>query len=133
MGKSERRKGATAERELAKILFDELGIELKRNLDQTRDGGYDLVGLDLAIEVKRRESESRGSWWVDAVKKAGKKIPVLAYRSNRRPWQFMLPLEAVIHGHHFSGNLVDTATLYTSGFCYWVRENWDQLTEKRHG
>lgn len=129
MGKSERRKGAEGERELASILSGELGIELKRNLDQTRDGGYDLQGLCLAIEVKRREKEDLSGWWRDAVHKAGGRIPVLAYRRSRQPWRFVVPLEAVMYGHHFVHNLVDTATLYTSGFCYWVRENWDQLKE----
>ena len=128
MGKSERTKGAAAERELAKILFEELGVEMKRNLNQTREGGYDLLGLNLAIECKRREKEDLGGWWRDAVKKADGKIPVLAYRASRQPWRFILPVEAVMHGHHFVSNFVDTATLYTSGFCYWVRENWDQLT-----
>ena len=41
---SERRKGADGERELAKLLYDRLGVELKRNLEQSRNGGYDLEG-----------------------------------------------------------------------------------------
>ena len=49
-------KGKSAERELAKLLGDHLGLELSRNLDQTRDGGYDLIGLPgIALEVKRCE------------------------------------------------------------------------------
>ena len=129
MGKSERRKGAAGELELARILSEELGVEMKRRLNQTRDSGYDLEGLNLAIEVKRREKADVMGWWRDAVKKSDGKIPVLAYRASRQPWRFMMPVEALMHGHHFVNNYADTATLFTSGFAYWVRENWDRLKE----
>lgn len=38
-----RNQGASAERELARAIFDELGVRLVRNLEQSRRGGYDLV------------------------------------------------------------------------------------------
>ena len=37
------RKGASAEREVAGLIALNLGIKLKRNLEQTRGGGHDLV------------------------------------------------------------------------------------------
>ena len=66
-GNMSRNKGQRGERAVAKLLMDatkelyeELGIEqpeFKRNLMQTQNGGYDLVGLDyLAIEVKWQET-----------------------------------------------------------------------------
>ena len=62
-GKGSRTKGASAERELIKLLEDHLGdivhqqnLSLQRNLEQTRSGGHDVIGLDdIAIEVKRQE------------------------------------------------------------------------------
>ena len=38
MGARERRRGAAAERELAAILSDWLGVAIKRNLGQSREG-----------------------------------------------------------------------------------------------
>ena len=37
------RKGASAEREVAGLIALNLGIKLKRNLEQTRGGGHGLV------------------------------------------------------------------------------------------
>jgi Holliday junction resolvase len=95
MGKiNSRTKGATAERELARILGDRLGITLQRNLDQWRAGGFDLIGLDqLAIEVKRQENLNIGAWWEQARRQATGKIPILAYRQSRRPWAIVVPLD----------------------------------------
>ena len=41
MGKMQRNKGANAERELLSLLNDGLGLNLTRNLTQTREGGAD--------------------------------------------------------------------------------------------
>lgn len=92
-------KGASGERELAALLTAwaaEIGMEvqLKRNLEQVRGGGHDLVGLEaygLATEVKRVESKAINTWWAQAVrqaKQAGGITPVLAWRQNRQPWRF---------------------------------------------
>jgi hypothetical protein len=43
MGASQRRKGAAGENELAKILSDQLGWVVKRNIGQSRDGGDDIT------------------------------------------------------------------------------------------
>ena len=37
------RKGAGTEREVAGLIALNLGIKLKRNLEQTRGGGHDLI------------------------------------------------------------------------------------------
>jgi len=39
MGKSQRTKGASFERDIVHVLQDALGIQVERNLNQTRDGG----------------------------------------------------------------------------------------------
>lgn len=132
MGKSERTKGANAERELAKLLSAELGIDVFRNLNQTREGGYDLKGLNISLEVKRQEKEDLQGWWNQTVKQAkgSGKIPVLAYRRSHQKWRFVLPLVGVQRRQEMSVvelTLSLTATVYLEGFCYWFRENWHLL------
>jgi hypothetical protein len=96
-GKSCRRKGQSGEREFISLLQDRLELDLSRNLDQTRDGGYDILGIpQLAIEVKRQENLSIPSWWSQAAKQANKdQYPVLAYRQSRKPWTIIVPAKFV--------------------------------------
>lgn len=102
-GKFSRDKGQRGEREVIQLLqpvvnrvFAEVGREppkLERNLMQSREGGHDLVGLEwLALEVKRHETLSVGSWWEQTKKQAGtSKVPVLFYRQNgQRSWKVMM-------------------------------------------
>lgn len=89
MSKSQRTKGAAGEREFLKLLGEELGESLQRNLSQTRDSGADCIQVrGWAIEVKRQEKLSRPKWWKQA-KAAAEELgvqPMLAYRRNREPW-----------------------------------------------
>lgn len=140
MGKSERRKGADGERELANLLYDRLGIELKRNLEQSRNGGYDLIGLPFAIEVKRHEELRTKEWWtqachqaIDACRATGDDLtPVLAWRQSRKPWTFMVPVfffcpRAERAELGCDSNLIKwchTATVDVDTFCLVVRERW---------
>jgi Holliday junction resolvase len=98
--KSLKAKGSAGERELAALLTayaHEAGVvvDLTRNLEQTRGGGHDLLGLEdygMAVEVKRVEQMQMNSWWAQAVRQAERVdkhcIPVLAWRQNRKPWRF---------------------------------------------
>lgn len=54
MGKAQRTKGATGEREVCELIFQNLGIQVHRNLSQTRDGGADIKLNPYSLEVKRR-------------------------------------------------------------------------------
>lgn len=65
-------------------------VALSRNLVQSREGGYDVIGLDwLALEVKRHENLQVSTWWKQALRQAKEgQIPVLMYRQNRTPWRF---------------------------------------------
>ena len=72
------------------MLRDHLGVECKRNLMQTAEGGHDLLGLPgWAIEVKRYQSATtavKSGWWDQAVRQAkevGQK-PVVLYRLDRQ-------------------------------------------------
>lgn len=87
-------KGAVAERELFKLLSDELGFVVRRNVDQARVGGADTFDIaNIAIEVKRREALSIPSWWRQTCKQAenSKRLPVLFYRQSRKPWLAVIP------------------------------------------
>lgn len=103
MGKiNSRAKGAQAERsfikELSEHLGDALTQPLKRNLEQTRNGGHDIEGLDgWAIEIKRyrviKEADINRFWGqaVDQAKRIGA-TPVLAYREDFRSWRVRVPM-----------------------------------------
>lgn len=100
-GKMAKTKGAEGERELAKLLqkwaepvTEHLGVD-KINLErmaaaQSKSGGYDLSGLSwLAIEVKRVENMELKAWWRQTLKQCNDmQIPFLAWRLNRKPWNF---------------------------------------------
>jgi len=97
-----RAKGAAGEREfcneLADILGETLVAPLKRNLEQTRIGGHDIVGLDgWAIEIKRYKTLTEGElkeFWQQAVDQAKRvnATPVLAYREDFRSWRVRIPM-----------------------------------------
>lgn len=93
-GRMSRNKGAAAERELAEILSNELGIVVKRKLGQARDGGDDIQVQKFRIEAKRRETLALPAWTrqIDAACEPGE-VPVVAYRQNGQPWRVVLKLE----------------------------------------
>lgn len=93
MSLSQRRKGATGERELFKLLSDELGFVVQRTLDQTRTGGADCIEVPgFAVEVKRQERLSRPAWWRQAVRQGNKlgAEPIVFYRRSREPWRSLV-------------------------------------------
>jgi Holliday junction resolvase len=96
-GRGKRNKGAAGERELAGILKDQLGFEVKRNLGQARDGADDITIQKFRIEVKRQERLQVDKWseQVESCSKSGE-IPVLAYRRNGQPWRVCLRLDDFI-------------------------------------
>ena len=98
MSASQRNKGASAERELFKLLSEQLGMAVARNFDQTWKGGADTLSVEgWAIEVKRVESLAIASWWNQATRQAertGRK-PALFYRQSRKPWRAVLDLHNI--------------------------------------
>lgn len=94
MSRASRQKGQRGEREVCKILAEKLGGKYKRNLSQTQDGGYDVLGLDgWAIEVKFQETLSIEKWWKQAVEQSSEdKKPVLFFRKSRTDWRVVVPL-----------------------------------------
>lgn len=116
MSAMSRNKGAAAERELLRLLGEELGEELQRNLSQSRAGGSDCICVrGFAIEVKRVERSSIPTWWRQACEQARREHaePMLFWRRNRKPWR------AFIHtrdGQYREGTLIEAASA--------IREKW---------
>lgn len=102
MGKiNSRAKGKSGERELIgelkKLLPSEMTSELTRNLDQTRDGGHDILGLDgWALEVKRYAEvlpADLDRFWKQACEQAARNDnarPALCFREDRRAWRTVI-------------------------------------------
>lgn len=91
--KNPRRKGSRGELELCALLSDELGIPLKRNVDQARNGGADCLELPgYCVEIKRREALDRDAWWEQATAQARKHggEAICFYRQNRKPWRALM-------------------------------------------
>lgn len=93
MGRMSREKGRRAEIELCKKLSEELGVTVRRNVDQARSGGADCLQLHgFAIEIKRTERLARPTWWAQAVEQGDKAQaePLVFYRRNGEPWQALI-------------------------------------------
>ena len=97
MGARERRRGAAAERELAAILSDWLGVAIKRNLGQERDSGSDLTTGRVRWEVKRHERLSVMEWCRQVEAASGPRdIPVIAFRQDGEEWRVVMRLRDVL-------------------------------------
>lgn len=111
-GKMSRDKGARGEREVYHLLqpiVNECYIAhgltppmLQRNQNQSRSGGYDIVGLDwLALEVKRQEKLEINAWWDQTMRQCGDtQEPVLFYRKNMHKWKVMMLVD--VHPEHLT-------------------------------
>ena len=123
----QRRKGASAERELFALLSDLLGCVVRRNIGQARAGGAD--GLDVpgwAIECKRCERLELVAWWAQATRQAeaaGRK-PALFYRQSRRPWQAVLDAAELAPAVFAPGR--ETVTLRLEAAAQVMRANCNQ-------
>ncbi len=97
MAMMSRRKGKTGEREIANLLADLTGCDVRRRVRQ-HDGDSDLEGLPgWCVEVKRHARASRGliaAWWAQAVAQAERAgaMPLLLYRADRDTWRAVWPL-----------------------------------------
>jgi len=79
-----KRKGRAGEQEVARIIRDWLGLDIRRNgTEQAAFGGVDLSGVDgWAIEVKYQARDRVPLWWEQTVRQsvlAGGK-PALIFR-----------------------------------------------------
>lgn len=88
MGKSQRTKGAAGEREVCRAIRDVLGVDAKRNLSQTREGGCDIAFGPFHVEVKRRATIGNVYQWMDQAEASctqGER-PVVVCRADGKRW-----------------------------------------------
>lgn len=90
MGKAQRTKGAAGEREICDLIFQNLGIQVHRNLSQTRDGGADIKLNPYSIEVKRRAAIGNVYEWMDQASNGcepGERPIVVCRQTVKNGWQ----------------------------------------------
>lgn len=104
-GRSNRNRGAAAERELARWIRDELGIDVARELKQFQQAQhFDLTPVGpFGIECKYHARLNVRDWWKQAASsaKASGLVPVVAYKVARKGWRFVLPVSKP-EGHWYN-------------------------------
>lgn len=95
MSISQRRKGATGEREVCSLIAENWGVKAERNLDQYRSGGGDITVSPFRFEVKRRTRIGNVyDWMLQAMAACGSgETPVVACRGDGRKWLVILTLD----------------------------------------
>jgi len=85
MGASQRRKGASGEREFCSLISEAVGFNVSRRLNQTRDSGHDVDIPGFSAEVKRRK---RLGLIYEAMEQAesGNGTPIVACRADGQDW-----------------------------------------------
>jgi hypothetical protein len=99
----QRTKGKAGEREVAAIIADLTGWQVRRRVRQ-HEGDSDLEGVPgWSLEVKRHRAAAAGdigAWWLQAVAQAGRSgaTPLLLYRADRAEWRARWPLALLLTG-----------------------------------
>jgi Holliday junction resolvase len=102
VGRSEREKGARAEREVVDLLR-RAGFDAHRTAALQANGGRgaDVTGIPgLHFEVKRQEK--LGFW--QAIEQAedgaeAGEVPVVVFRRSREPWRAIVPFDYLLFLH----------------------------------
>lgn len=95
MSKSQRTKGACGEREVCRILSDELGQAVHRELSQPRDSGCDIKVGPFNLEIKRRKGIAVHEWMEQCERSCvgTERHPVVICRGDGKPWLAIVPLQ----------------------------------------
>ena len=88
-----RTKGRAGEQEVARILRDELRLEVRRNWEALAASGLAFIHM-LAPTSKRAKVLRLSEWWTQTAGQAlrAHARPVLIYRLDRHPWYAMMSL-----------------------------------------
>jgi hypothetical protein len=93
-GRKSRNKGRDGEQEIARLIRENTGWDVKRRVRQ-REGDSDLEGIPgWSAEIKRHKTATRGQirgWWAQAVAQAKGATPVLFFRADRDEWRAVWP------------------------------------------
>jgi hypothetical protein len=98
-------KGKVGEKEFCEFLNVHFDIDLEREYNQASGNDTDIVWDPYFLfEIKRRENLDFYNWWIqvkhaqkDFMRKNKKRyiMPVVAFRQNRKPWEFLLPASLI--------------------------------------
>lgn len=133
-GKLARNRGSQFELEIAKELFNELGITFVRNLEQVRTAGLgDLTPSDPAfpfsLELKRRRVGHMippGAWLqsIEASNVEAGIYPAVIYRYDHRKPRVVVPFSAIAEMETGlqTKHVHDKADISLPRFCKLVRE-----------
>ncbi|MEA4022353.1 hypothetical protein VBJ55_22250 [Enterobacter hormaechei] len=80
-------KGQNFERKMAKKFNESFGLSVERNLQQSINGGDDLLGVPFfSVELKKHNTKAIGTWWRQCEESAKRhdKTPVLIYELPRQ-------------------------------------------------
>ena len=101
MSAMQRDKSASGEREIAGLVRNLTGWDVRRRVRQ-HDGDSDLEGVPgWSVEVKRHRCASRGDvagWWRQTIAQAERApaLPVLFFRADRDTWRAVWPLAVLL-------------------------------------
>lgn len=99
-GRASRNKGANAERELAAVINEHLGTDMRRTpLSGGMDWKGDIQGWDgYHIEAKRQERLAIPAWVEQAEADCPEgSIPLVAFRQSRQPWRVVIRLTDLLN------------------------------------
>ena len=126
MAPNSRQKGAAFENEIARQIFEHLGVQVKRNLEQYREKNQgDLVGLEgWCIECKRyAEPKVQSTWWDQVCRSCtGNEIPALIIKFDRRETFVIVPWRALSKQFDDEGDSLEAAISFAD-WIYLVRES----------
>ena len=127
-------KGANFEREICRMLAEELSteacpIEPKRDLEQYRAAERgDVIGIDgFTIECKRYSSNAgngfKPAWWAQVTEAANASgtEPVLIYKYDRQPIKCVVRLASINADYAGKDNV---AEISFATLCMLIRESW---------
>lgn len=95
MGRSSREKGKRGEREAARCLTEDLGIQARRGVQfaggiNSPDVVHDLPGVHFEVKYHKREIQWKPAL-VQLFADSGSAVPVLLHRRNGTRWVLTLP------------------------------------------
>ena len=134
IGKLAKNRGSLYELEIAKGLFDQLGIKFQRVLEQVRTSGLGDLECDepswpFAIECKRRKKGNHipiGAWQ-QALQASDAKngiYPAVLYRYDNRPTRVCVSYASIVEAETGkpSENIHDRCEISFDRFCKLTRE-----------
>jgi Holliday junction resolvase len=124
MSAMQRTKGQVAEREIAALIRELTGWEVRRRV-RNHAGDSDLEGIPgWSVEVKRSARPQIAPWWRQTVAQATHALPVLFYRLDGAKWRAVWPVAVLMQEQRaeYWADLEWTATTTVAAWAAVARE-----------